>query len=321
MMRSTNISNNVLGNIDMNQMNNNKSKKRKNEDVGPTSYEQVLPDIKKVKQTNDNISKSNKENEEGIMYKKSEYSSLEKLLKQSEEVYDRALKGFEDKEKEQERALKELEEDFKQQKEGSDMFLKHMRKLTAVMEGDDKIESVVEQLEKECETLRTQARDQERVTMSLKSIEMENERLRKTLEKNKNVEDTYKVEIQKEIEKNIVELQTKDKKVRELQSILELYYSLTNLKINVESSQEVTSDFLCNIRSENGKQELEFRLKDNEDNEIEYDPIKCHVKPEILENYSFLQEELTFELSNMKGFFKNIFEVLNHQPKEKEKKK
>ena len=31
---------------------------------------------------------------------------------------------------------------------------------------------------------------------------------------------------------------------------------------------------------------MEFRLKDNEDNEIEYDPIKCHVKPDILENYA-----------------------------------
>lgn len=106
--------------------------------------DQILPEMKKVKQTSDNLSKSNKENEEGIMYRKSEkndYSSLvwkinpdyfliifkkEKLLKNSEDIYDRALRGFEEKEKEQERALRELEEDFKQQKEGSDAFLKRM---------------------------------------------------------------------------------------------------------------------------------------------------------------------------------------------------
>jgi len=41
--------------------------------------DQILPEMKKVKQTSDNLSKSNKENEEGIMYRKSEkndYSSL-----------------------------------------------------------------------------------------------------------------------------------------------------------------------------------------------------------------------------------------------------
>ena len=41
--------------------------------------EQILPEVKKVKQTNDNISKSNKENkenEEVYVYRKSDYSSL-----------------------------------------------------------------------------------------------------------------------------------------------------------------------------------------------------------------------------------------------------
>lgn len=83
---------------------------------------------------------------------------------------------------------------------------------------------------------------------------MKDEKLKRSLQKSRSNEDAYRNEIQKEIEKNNEELQAKDKKVKELQSILELYYSLTNLKINVESSQEVTSDFLCNIRSENGKQ-------------------------------------------------------------------
>jgi len=31
---------------------------------------------------------------------------------------------------------------------------------------------------------------------------------------------------------------------------------------------------------------LEFKLRDNEENEIEYNPIKCHVKPAVLDNYS-----------------------------------
>ncbi len=91
MIKSLSNKNPVLSNKDMNQMNNN-SKKRKNDEVAPSPSnsfffpiffsesfpldEEILPDMKKVKQTNDNISKSNKENEQGIMYRKNDYSSL-----------------------------------------------------------------------------------------------------------------------------------------------------------------------------------------------------------------------------------------------------
>jgi len=111
-----------------------------------------------------------------------------------------------------------------------------MRKLALVMEGDEKIETVgktitdclkgylmriVNDLEKECKMLKEQAKDQERVNMSLKAIELESkpiqlislmkslsdEKLKRSLQKSRNNEDAYRNEIQKEIEKNNEELQ------------------------------------------------------------------------------------------------------------------
>ena len=68
------------------------------------------------------------------------------------------------------------------------------------------------------------------------------------------------------------------------------------------SSQEPISQFYCKLKSETGNNgyflllfinlifriELEFKLIDNEANEIEYNPIRCKVKKSAIEKNSVI---------------------------------
>lgn len=80
------------------------------------------------------------------------------------------------------------------------------------------------------------------------------EELKKLLEESKGSDSSQAEGIKKQLEDVNSELKEKERKEKGLQSIVELYYSLTNLKISTDyGSQDPISEFHCRIRGENKK--------------------------------------------------------------------
>jgi len=89
---------------------------------------------------------------------------------------------------------------------------------------------------------------------------------------------------------------------------VELYYSLTNLKISVDEKD--SNDFHCQLLGKNKQKGLEFTLRDSE-GEIEYHPDNLKLAPKEIQTNSYLKDELSFDVTNLKTFFKNIYDIVN----------